>query len=400
MYGFEKKIQTNIDTSIFLNKIYSKINDYNFSIKNLLASFNLDLFTGLKSLKILVNSIKKGNPLYIESIDKNIQNIIIGMFKTEKVSFESIQFRSKLLQIFHLSLNFPTYSILKNSIIRSKTTSNSFWEIDNIRLDHAIFSKCFMDKNTVHLNSSIIKNVTKNPGVNNLKKKLRLDHINFEFSLTRYDSSKAGSTKKGFKKKITFRTSPNLNLKHFCMSYKTADILMDKRTKNYVIVLSEFEKKIQVLSHKNEKFTLDLKEVKKKFIKLSFSTIKGSTGRDKNGKKLIPGNHCQILNGNFKQMEASILFYTNETFFVKFSSKLTNNGYLSAIERSSVSAMPEIDKNIRVSTKSEPVFISIISGQFKGYKCKVLKIEESFLEVLILSISKIIKISRVNVKFY
>ena len=399
MCNFKKKIPTNLNNSIFLYKIYSKINDYNFSIKNLLASFNLKLFTGLKSLKILVNSIKKGNPLYIESIDNNIQKIMFGIFKTEKISFESIQFRSKLLRIFHFSLNFPTYSILKNSVIRSKTTSNSFWELDSIRLDYANFSKCFIPKNSTYINSSSMNNVKKNPTINNLKKKLRLDHIHLGFCLIRKDFSKVGPTKEGVEKNFMLKVMSNVNLKQFSMCYQAEDILLDTRTSNHTLVLGTFGKKIQVLSQKNEKFILDVKEVRKKFIKLSLAEIKKSKGSDKNGKHLAPGNHCEILNGDFKQMEASVVFYTNEIFFVKFSSRLTNNGFLSAIKRINVSVVPEMDRNIKEHTNSDSVFITIINGQFKGYKCKVLKTEESCLEVLILSISKIIKISKVNVRF-
>ena len=43
--------------SYFLFKIYSKNYESNFAIRNLLASFKLDLFTNLNDLKILLKYI-------------------------------------------------------------------------------------------------------------------------------------------------------------------------------------------------------------------------------------------------------------------------------------------------------------------------------------------------------
>ena len=74
--------------SYFLFKIYSKNYESNIAIRNLLASFKLDLFTNLNDLKILISPLKKNGPFYIESSNKNIEKNLSKLCNTNKFSKE------------------------------------------------------------------------------------------------------------------------------------------------------------------------------------------------------------------------------------------------------------------------------------------------------------------------
>jgi len=379
--------------SKLLYKIYSKINDYDFSIKNLLASFNTELFTGFKFLKVFYNPIKKGSPLYIEGIEKNIEKIILGVLKNNKISIESINFELRFLKIFHSYIKIPNYLTIKNSLFKPKKSPKDLWHLNNIHLDYIILSKMTIRKNKIFQN----KNCNFLSKKNDVQKKIRIDNLN-----TLYDSIFLNINKKELKKNSienikSLQPNPNLDTKQLCHNYSVEDILIKKKTKDAIIIVSLFEKKIQVLSHKNEKLTIEKKELKKKYNKLNYPDTKASIGYDKNGNVLIRGYKCQILSGEFRNLEGSILFPFDGVFFIKLNVKDHLN--IRVIGKNCISIHPCYNITEKISPINKNIFVCINKGQFKGYKCRVLKIEENFYEVIVLSTSKIIKISKKNIDY-
>ena len=136
----EKEI-TSLEKSFALFKIYSKADNINFSIKNLLASFNLKLFIGLKDLKVLINPIKRNNPFFIESPEKNIDRYLGEIFNTEKIVLETVNLRDNLLKIFHCSWKIPKFLKLKDNIYESKKSKKVLWKSTTLFLDYVIISK-------------------------------------------------------------------------------------------------------------------------------------------------------------------------------------------------------------------------------------------------------------------
>jgi len=213
--------------SKFLYKIYSKINDYDFSIKNLLASFNTELFTGFKFLKVFYNPIKKGSPLYIEGIEKNIEKIILGVLKNNKISIESINFELRFLKIFHSYIKIPNYLTIKNSLFKPKKSPKDLWHLNNIHLDYIILSKMTIRKNKIFQN----KNCNFLSKKNDVQKKIRIDNLN-----TLYDSIFLNINKKELKKNSienikSLQPNPNLDTKQLCHNYSVEDILIKKKNK-------------------------------------------------------------------------------------------------------------------------------------------------------------------------
>ena len=195
----------------------------------------------------------------------------------------------------------------------------------------------------------------------------------------------------------SLQQNPNLKTKQLCYNYSVDDILIKKEKKEPLIIVSLFEKNIQVLSHKNEKLTFEKEELKKKFNKLNFSDTKASFGYDKNGNVLKRGYKCQILSGEFRNLEGSILFPFDGVFFIKLNVK----GHLNirVIGKNCISIHPCYNNIEKILPINKNIFVCINKGQFKGYKCRILKIEESFYEVIVLSTSKIIKISKKNIDY-
>ena len=104
----------------YLLKVYSKGSHLNFSIKNLLASFDYKLFEPLSSLKVLVNPMKNNSPFYIESEEKKSEERLEYIFEKNKISIDNTKFESKFLKIFHFSMEFPKYF---------KTNNMSKWRL-------------------------------------------------------------------------------------------------------------------------------------------------------------------------------------------------------------------------------------------------------------------------------
>lgn len=180
----------------YLFKIYSKENSLNFSIKNLLASFDLDLFFTLNQMKILVNPIKKNSPIYIESVEKNLRCDLTTMFKEDKISIDYAKFKSKFSKIFHFSIDLPKYFKIENSVYQSKFSNKIFWQLDDIQCDYIIISelkKYASDEEKERYNKSLLKKNNKNT---HKKKKIRLDQINLRYNLISYEKSEHGMDKK------------------------------------------------------------------------------------------------------------------------------------------------------------------------------------------------------------
>jgi len=125
----------------FLFKVFSKNNNHDFSVKNLLSSFNLELFFILKDFKILVNPIKKSSPIYLESIKKKIEKNFLWIFKKERVISNCIDFKTKLLKIFHVYLKIPTYYAMENSSYQQLNLNKTTWRLISLQLDYIIISK-------------------------------------------------------------------------------------------------------------------------------------------------------------------------------------------------------------------------------------------------------------------
>jgi hypothetical protein len=379
--------------SKFLYKIYSKINDYDFSIKNLLASFNTELFTGFKFLKVFYNPIKKGSPLYIEGIEKNIEKIIIGILKNNKISIESINFELRFLKIFHSFMKIPNYLNIKNSLFKPKKFPKDLWRLNNIQLDYIILSKMTIRKNKIFQN----KNCNLLSKKDDVQKKIRIDNLNLLYDSIFLNINKKELKKNGIDHIKALQPNPNLDKKQLCYNYSVEDILIKKKTKDPIIIVSLFEKKIQVLSHKNEKLTVEKEELKKKFKKLNFLDTKASVGYDKNGNVLIRGNKCQILSGEYRNLEGFVLFPFDGVFFIKLNVKEDLN--IRVIGKNCILIDPCSGITKKIPPINKNIFVCINKGQFKGYKCRVLKIEENFYEVTVLSTSKIIKISKKNIDY-
>ena len=80
----EKEI-ISLEKSFALFKIYSKADNINFSIKNLLASFDLKLFIGLKDLKVIGRGSKAFRELFGEVNDVR-RSIFEGVSKLSTVA--------------------------------------------------------------------------------------------------------------------------------------------------------------------------------------------------------------------------------------------------------------------------------------------------------------------------
>ena len=153
-----------------------------------------------------------------------------------------------------------------------------------------------------------------------------------------------------------------------------------------------------MLSLNNKKLIFDKEDTKKRFIKIRRSSLDSKRGYDKNGKNLVPGNFCKILNGEFKEKEGIVIFCSNNLFFLKIRVQ-TDQFCVVSKEGENLIYIPNNEHNLKNLDEKNALYTVITKGQFKGYKCKVLKMEEHFLEVLVLSTSKMIKISKGDVKY-
>ena len=386
--------------SYFLFKIYSKNYESNFAIRNLLASFKLDLFTNLNDLKILISPLKKNGPFYIESSSKNIEKNLSKLCNTDKFSKEMISFKSKLLRIFHLGLNIPSYVGIERGFFETKTVPRVIWKLNKIYLDYIFISKIYGNHGLKYTNNdkSLMNNNKRKTYSNDReRKKIRIDLINIKYNIIGSGQNMPNlDKKKAFKELITRRYPTSWPKK--LNSTDIGDILMEKNTKQKLIIVSVDERNLHLLSFNNEKASFSFNEINKRFVRLSSSEVKLSKGHDKNGRSLMPGNYCQIVKGHLKNAEGVVLFCANESFFIKtrILQKGINIYGINAcdLERTSQSVYYE-----KHSYNNEPLVVTITHGHYKGYNCRVLKKSDNFLEVLILSTSKLIKISEKNVQY-
>ena len=386
----------------FLFKVFSKNNNHDFSVKNLLSSFNLELFFILKDFKILVNPIKKSSPIYIESIEKKIEKNFLWIFKKEKVISNYIDFKTKLLKIFHVYLKIPTYYAMENSSYQQLNLNKTTWRLNSLQLDYIIISKVGENVINKFSNKKIKfsdygKNFKYNE--NDKRKKIRIDYLNLLYNLilfNNYELSRKNEKNKKSRKPII---KSLLIVEKTNSVYKSGFILVEKYTGEKFIILIIIKENIQILSLKNQKISFECKEIKIRFDILEETSFNQDCFYDKDGKKLIKGSNCHITNGKFKGATCFVLYHSKGILFV---SLMEDQNYEKKIIITFTNFLrlninQSCDKIFYSNEYSN--FVTITKGQFKGYKCKVLNIEDNFLEVIILSVSKIIKISKKNVYF-
>jgi len=386
-----------IKDHIFWLRFFSRNNDHNFSAKNLLSSFNLEIFSILKDFRILINPIKKSSPVYIESVTKNIKKSILWIFKKEKVIIDSIDFKTKLLKIFHVFLNIPTYYKMKNSFFQELNLNKTLWQLSSLQLDHIIISK-IGEKNLDTLKNKQIKSTFEGKSFENKgaggKKKIRIDHFTLIYTLILYNDHKSGISKK--KKECYRKIKASVIVKKFNSIYLKGDILIEKNTNENFIIIDKIDENYEILSLKNQKFSFETKELKIRFGKLEIKNPDLQRFYDKDGRVLLLGNRCQIKKGYYKDTECVILFHSQGILFVSLLKKQNHENIIIVTYSDYVCLNLKTISEIGYSPIEYSELVTITKGQFKGYRCKVLKNNNEFLEVIILSISKMIKISKNN----
>jgi len=93
------------------------------------------------------------------------------------------------------------------------------------------------------------------------------------------------------------------------------------------------------------------------------------------------------------------LFHSQGILFVSLLKKQNHENIIIVTYSDCVCLNLKMISEIGKSTIEYSELATITKGQFKGYRCKVLKNNNEFLEVIILSISKMIKISKKNINF-
>ena len=391
---YEKEI-INPEGSFFLFKIYSKADNIDFSIKNLLASFNLKLFVGLKNLKVLINPIKRNNPFFIESPQKNIDKYLWEIFKAEKIFFESVNFRDNLLKIFHCSWKIPKFLKLKDYIYQSKKSKKFFWKFKTLFLDYVIISKITENTKVLSRDKGLIdfyKKAGKKSKFIKDQKKIRIDQLTNNFEIISHigDLEKFKHQKHGKMLKEEFESS--FSSKKNSINDQKEEIFIERLTKKKFMIISKTNKKALVLSLENEKLMIDLKKLKTKFDKIYYEEILASKELDKDGQILRPGNYCKILVGNHQNLEGKVIFLSDGKLFGKFMSNSRGDLNLFTIPSNKVSLLENSEHKKKGPFLNGEQFIKIREGEFKGYTCKVLSVYKNIFEVLIISTSKIIKI--------
>lgn len=188
-----------------------------------------------------------------------------------------------------------------------------------------------------------------------------------------------------------------MNSKKISFYNQKTEIYIEKKTKKKFILISKTKKNVLVLSLENEKLMMDFKKLKTKFFKMNCDDIMSSKGFDKKGQILRPGNYCRILTGEHRYLDSRILFLSEGKLFGNISTNLKNNLNIITISSENVVFLEKLEneeKNIDANVKK---FIKIKEGEYKGYVCKILSMDKNFLEVLVFSTSRIIKVSKKNI---
>jgi|NorSeaMetagenome_1021524.scaffolds.fasta_scaffold18544_2 hypothetical protein len=395
----EKEI-ISLEKSFALFKIYSKADNINFSIKNLLASFNLKLFIGLKDLKVLINPIKRNNPFFIESPEKNIDRYLGEIFNTEKIFLETVNLRDNLLKIFHCSWKIPKFLKLKDNIYESKKSKKVLWKFTTLFLDYVIISKITQDARFLSGEKKLIdpeKKVGNRCKTTKDQKKIRIDQLANNFKIISYHGDLEKSRLQDYEKKGKNEFKSSLSPKKNSRNGEKQQIYIEKYTKKKFIIISKIDKKALILSQENETLIIDLKKLKTKFVRIFHDDILSTKGFDKKGQILRPGNYCNILTGKHQNLEGKVLFLSDEKLFVKFLSNSTESSSVFSIDSNNVVLLDNSKHDKKNSYFKGEQFIKINEGEYKGYICRVLNIHKNVLEVLIISTSKIIKVMKLNV---
>ena len=384
----------------FLYKVYSKTDNIEFSIKNLLASFNLKLFIGLKQLKVLVNPKKRKGPFFIESSEKKINKYLWEIFKTEKILIDSVTLRENLLKIFHYTWKIPKFLNIRNYIYQSKKSKKFFWKITTLFLDYVIISKIKGNTKTLIGNKQLFnieKEVWKNQMITRDQKKIRIDQLASNFKIVSNADDKENTEIKKYRKNLKDKIELNLNSKKIYLDNQKTEIYIEKKTKKKFILISKMKKNVFILSLENEKLMIDFKKLKNKFIRINYDDIRSSKGFDKKGQILRPGNYCRILTGEHRYLDSRILFLSDRKLFGNILTNLKGNLNIFTTFSENVVFLEKLEvgkENLDVEGKQ---FIKIKGGEYKGYVGKILSIDKNYLEVLVFSTSRIIKVSKKNI---
>jgi hypothetical protein len=384
----------------FLFKVYSKADNIEFSIKNLLASFNLKLFIGLKKLKVLVNPKKRKGPFFIESSEKKINKYLLEIFKFEKILFDSLNLRENLLKIFHYYWKIPKFLNIGNCIYQSKKSKKIFWKITTLFLDYVIISKLKENKNTLIGNKQLFnmeKEVWKNQTITRDQKKIRIDQLVSNFETIYNADDKENTELKKHRKNYKEKFESSLNSKKISLNNQKTDIYIEKKTEKKFILISKMKKNVLVLSLENEKLMIDYKKLKTKFFRINYDDIMSSKGFDKKGQILRPGNYCRILRGEHRYLDSRILFLSDGKFFGNILTNLKGNSNIFTTSSENVIFLEKLEHQKENFDANGKQFIKIKEGDYKGYVCKILSMDKNFLEVLVFSTSRIIKISKKNI---
>lgn len=209
-----------------------------------------------------------------------------------------------------------------------------------------------------------------------------------------YNDHKSGISKK--KKECYRKIKASVIVKKFNSIYLKGDILIEKNTNENFIIIDKIDENYEILSLKNQKFSFETKELKIRFGKLEIKNPDLQRFYDKDGRVLLLGNRCQIKKGYYKDTECVILFHSQGILFVSLLKKQNHENIIIVTYSDYVCLNLKTISEIGYSPIEYSELVTITKGQFKGYRCKVLKNNNEFLEVIILSISKMIKISKNN----
>ena len=142
---------------------------------------------------------------------------------------------------------------------------------------------------------------------------------------------------------------------------------------------------------------IDFKKLKNKFFRINYDDIRSSKGFDKKGQILRPGNYCRILTGEHRYLDSRVLFLSDGKLFGNILTNLKGNLNIFTTFSENVVFLEKLEvrkENFDVEGKQ---FIKIKGGEYKGYVGKILSIDKNYLEVLVFSTSRIIKVSKKNI---
>jgi hypothetical protein len=289
---------------------------------------------------------------------------------------------------------------IRDYIYQSKKSRKFLWKITTLFLDYVIISKIEENIKTLFGNKHLLyieKEGWKNHMITKNQKKIRIDQLVSNFEIVSKSDDKENQELKKHRNNLKDKIELSLNLKKISLKTEKTEIFTEKITKKKFILISKMKKNAVVLSLENEKLMIDLKNLKTKFFRINYDDIMSSKGFDKKGQILRPGNYCRILTGEHRYLDSRILFLSDGKLFGKLSTNLERNLNIFTIFSENVVLLDKLENQKKNFDANGIQFIKIKEGEYKGYVCKVLSMDKNFLEVLVFSTSKIIKVSNKNI---